>query len=287
MLSKFRGLRHWRKYLWLLVLGAVLGFVSACTTPRSQILLDGQAIFKANCSSCHTIGGGNLAGPDLKGVTEREGQKWLVNFISDPNQMITSGDARANELLKQFNYVVMPNMGLSRDQVSAVITFITAESGLVIAPTPGGTPEGGLILGNPENGKAIFLGEVHLKNGGPFCIGCHSIDNTGILGGGTLGPNLTDAYIKYGDVGLEGILSNLPFLTMRPIFSNNTLTVDERADLRAFLMASAGMPQVNKEALIIAISLAGFLAAIVLIAFIWRNRLQGVRWQLVQKSRRK
>ena len=32
---------------------------------------DGEQIFKTNCVSCHTIGGGRLIGPDLEGVTKK------------------------------------------------------------------------------------------------------------------------------------------------------------------------------------------------------------------------
>lgn len=287
MIPKIRGWQHWKKLLWLVALLIISGVLEACRTSRSQIILDGQSIFKANCSSCHTIGGGKLAGPDLKGVITQQSQKWLVDFISDPNLLITSGDPTANSLLAQYNYVFMPNMGLTQPQILAVLAYIEAESGVKVIATPSGTPGVGLLAGNPDNGRAIFLGQIQLTNGGPFCIGCHSINDTGILGGGTLGPNLTEAYNKYGDVGLEGILSNLPFLTMRPIFSNNTLTVNERADVRAFIKSSAEKPQVNNELLIIGISLAGFLSAILLIAILWRNRLQGVRRQLLQRARTK
>jgi len=64
--------------------------------------LDGPAIFSANCNSCPTIGGGNLAGPDLKAVTEEQPQKWLVNFISDPNLVITSADPTVTEPLEKY-----------------------------------------------------------------------------------------------------------------------------------------------------------------------------------------
>ncbi len=282
MISKARKLVRWQMVTCLLFALFLLAIASACARSQANISLDGQSIFTANCSSCHTIGRGNLAGPDLKGVTAQQDQQWLINFISNPDQVITSGDTLANRLLQEFNYVVMPNMGLTREQIIAVLTYIQAESGTIV-PTP--VAGAGLPAGDAKNGEAIFLGEVKLKNGGPFCIGCHRIDDTGLLGGGTLGADLTNAYTKYGDAGLEGILSNLPFLTMRPIFSNHTLTANERADIRAFLKASAGQPEVNKEPLVIGISLAGFLALMALIAFVWRDRLQGVRQELVKRAR--
>jgi hypothetical protein len=74
---------------------------------------------------------------------------------------------------------------------------------------------------------------------------------------------------------------------MRPIFSNHTPTSSERADIRAFLKESAGKPIVNKEPWIIIISLVGFGAILIAFAFIWRNRLQGVRKELLNNYRAK
>ncbi len=279
-----------RRWIIPAILGSMLVFIASlagCSQRYNAAALDGQSIFASNCSACHTIGGGNLAGPDLKGATEQQSQQWLLDFISNPDGVITAGDPTANNLLREFNYVVMPNMGLTTDQILAVIGYIQAESALTVRPTPATTPGGTLPQGDAQVGRAIFLGFVHLKNGAPFCIGCHNIDNTGILGGGTLGPNLTGAYSTYGDAGLEGILSNLPFLTMRPVYANNTFTEQEKADLRAFMKSVSGTPQVNREGEIIAISLAGFLAIMAVFAVAWRNRLRSVRQQLVERERRK
>jgi mono/diheme cytochrome c family protein len=56
---------------------------------------DPASDFKTNCSSCHTIGGGPLQGPDLKDVEKRQERAWLVRFILDPGGVIDSGDAYA------------------------------------------------------------------------------------------------------------------------------------------------------------------------------------------------
>jgi mono/diheme cytochrome c family protein len=285
MNSKFHGRRGWLITAVMGVFLVILGLLSACSSEINQATLNGETIFNANCNSCHTIGRGDLAGPDLKGITEQQTRQWLINFISNPDQVITAGDLTAIALLKKYNYIVMPNMGLTHAQIVAVITYIQSTSGAIVKVPLGGTLGAEFIAGNPDNGRAIFLGEIRLKSGAPFCVGCHSIDNAGILGGGTLAPNLTNAYTKYGDLGLDGILSSLPFLTMRPIYSDRSLTVDEKADLRAFMKATAGQTQTNKEPLIIGISLAGFLAAIILMNIVWRNRLQSVRQQLLNRTR--
>src|SRR5690606_34471624 len=64
------------------------------------------------CIGCHTIGQGRLAGPDLKGVTERRSLEWLKSFLKDPEAMLDS-DPVAKELLKEANNLRMPNMQLT------------------------------------------------------------------------------------------------------------------------------------------------------------------------------
>ncbi len=71
---------------------------------------------------------------------------------------------------------------------------------------------------------------------------------------------------------------------MKPIYAEHLLTESEQADLIAFLEASAGQPETNRELLVIGISLIGFFAAIGLIALVYRRRLRGVRKPLVNKA---
>ena len=72
---------------------------------------------------------------------------------------------------------------------------------------------------------------------------------------------------------------------MVPIYADHPLTPEEQADLRAYIQAAAGQPQANTELLVLALSLAGFLAAMIGIGIIWRRRLRGVRRPLVDQGR--
>jgi mono/diheme cytochrome c family protein len=121
------------------------------------------------------------------------------------------------------------------------------------------------------------MGDLDLQGGGPSCMGCHNIDSAGALGGGTLGPDLTQAFANYGDAGLASALANIPFPTMKPIFAGHPLAPQEQADLRAYLESQAGQAQTNKVLLILALSFAGLIAALTAIAIIWRRRLRGAR----------
>lgn len=142
--------------------------------------------------------------------------------------------------------------------------------------------------GNIENGRNLFLGRVHFKYSGPPCMGCHSVGNNGLLGGGAMGPNLTDVSARLNQTELISILSNFgPKISpvMEPIYTEHPLTVSEQADLIVFLNASSGEAETDKELIVVALSLAGFAAGVVLLGIIYRGRVRGVRAPLVRKAR--
>jgi mono/diheme cytochrome c family protein len=77
--------------------------------------------FRENCTACHTIGGGRLTGPDLKGVTTRKDRPWLVKFIQNPQAVIDAGDPYARQLL---------------DEAGGVIAAAARRAGVAEAPRP-------------------------------------------------------------------------------------------------------------------------------------------------------
>lgn len=92
---------------------------------------NGQFLFQNGCMACHSIGGGDRIGPDLLGVTERRQRGWLEKFVLVPDEVLAAGDPLANELLKRYKGVRMPNLGLSREEVGDILAHIdtrTAEA---------------------------------------------------------------------------------------------------------------------------------------------------------------
>ncbi len=116
-------------------------------------------------------------------------------------------------------------------------------------------------------------------------MSCHNVNNIGLLGGGTLGPDLTNISQKYGDSGLAKFLGDIPSPVMKPIYSTHPLTSQEQADLRAFLMSSTGPPSKNKTLWLISLSMAGLAGVGGLFGFLYRNRFRGMRRTLVKKVR--
>ncbi|WP_426148984.1 SCO family protein [Polaromonas sp. DSR2-3-2] len=94
-------------------------------------LTNGQFLFQNGCMACHSIGGGDKIGPDLLGVTERRQRDWLEKFVLVPDEMLAAGDPVANELLKKYKGVRMPNLGLSREDVADILAHIETRTGEV------------------------------------------------------------------------------------------------------------------------------------------------------------
>lgn len=78
----------------------------------------------AVCGACHTIGKGKLIGPDLKGVTERRDEAWLISFIKSSQTMVKSGDETAVQLFEEFNKIPMPDNAFTDDQVKGLLAYI-------------------------------------------------------------------------------------------------------------------------------------------------------------------
>lgn len=240
----------------------------------------GKALFGEKCSPCHTIGGGRRTGPDLAGVTSRRDRDWLTRFISAPDRMIAGGDPIASGLLVEYR-IPMPNLGLDSSQVEAILAFLSAPA-VVAPPQPGTTVPASPTAqvppsGNARSGEALFVGRIAFRNGGSPCAACHNVSGASPLGGGTLGPDLTGAYARFGEAGISSILASLPFPTMKPIFDSRPLTPEERENLKAYFRQSAGHPPGAPWAAIGVLAAGGWIVLLLLTQAAWRGRLRGVR----------
>ncbi len=274
----------WRRLGALCVAGLLVVGVAtvAIAAPPAQSESDGETIFKMKCTACHTIGAGKLVGPDLDGVTTRRTKEWLTSWISAPDKMLAAKDPTAAQLLPEYNNVAMPNYGLTDAQVASLIAYLESAQGTVVTkPTPA------VPAGDPAIGRELFTGALRLQNGGPPCMGCHSIAGLGALGGGVLGPDLTPAFNKYnGDAGLANFLATTPTVTMNAVWTRQPLTPDEQANLRAFLkQASVSERPANKIVELSVLAVVGGLALVAIGHLYWRKRLVAVRRPLVARSR--
>ncbi len=246
--------------------------------------------FRQNCMSCHTIGGGRLVGPDLKDVTGRQSRDWLIRFIRDPQGMIDSGDPYAAQILADANNVVMTQVvGMSADQAGYLIDLISAESameesqfkGLQVDDRPFTDEDRAL-------GREIFLGRTPLVNGGPACIGCHTMRDLGGLGGGRLGPDLTQVFIRLGPrAPLNAWLYSPATSTMTSVFADHAIDENERRGLVAFFQEApelaAGDDDSSARLNFFLIGLGGSVLALAVFDGLWKKRFRGVRRQMIDE----
>jgi mono/diheme cytochrome c family protein len=282
-----------RSAFFVLVLMGLLmvgGITLVEAAPPAQSPEEGQAIFQQKCASCHTVGGGQLVGPDLEGVTALRDRDWLIRWISAPDKMLAEGDPIASQLRQEYNNIPMPNMGLSETEVLAVLAYLEAQAGEATlaqaagtaTPQPAQQPASAVSLGNLQTGHMLFIGERKLTNGGPACISCHSVGPVGALGGGTLGPDLTNVYSRYGgETGLAAALNGLPFPTMQGVFAGKPLTAKEQVDLLAFFANADQRSAAPPNTSFIWVGLGGFVVLGLIGQFTWRKRFTGVRKSLL------
>jgi len=228
-----------RKGLVVFLLSCVLFaglFYQAGASSNAQSADEGEAIFNQTCKACHTIGGGDLVGPDLEGVLEQRDLDWLRSFISAPDEMIADGDPIAIQLLEEFNNIPMPNLALSETDVESLLTYLEGGGGPVQETGP-------LPDGDSHRGEELFTGGRAFQNNGTPCIGCHTVGNRGILGGGNLGPDLTHVSQRFGKAGLASSIKNIAFPTMQGVYAKKPLTDQEVSDLVAYFAGAdaAGM----------------------------------------------
>lgn len=129
--------RYVYRYLALTLLAFILNVIS-----QSEVMAqpNGEAIFKANCTSCHQVSDQTVVGPGLKNVHKKMSEEWLIKWIKNSQAMVKAGDPEAVKIFEQFNKVPMPAFGLKDDEVKAVIAYIKTESEKAPATPAAGQP---------------------------------------------------------------------------------------------------------------------------------------------------
>ena len=269
----------WR-WLSIVALATIAGIGAALPTVANAAGTDAEAgkqIFEEKCVACHTVGKGALVGPDLKGVTERRPREWLEQWIAAPDAVLAKKDPYAINLLHQFRDVPMPNQGLGTSDVTAILAYLGAAAAQPSAPEATSAPA---VQGHPEVGKDLFTGVARFRNGGPPCMACHSVGGIGALGGGQLGPDLTQEVTRLGGAAaVDAFVAGSPTPTMKAVWSQRPLTPEERASVVAFL-AQAGVSQRPPQAIwqLAGLAALGLVILLAIAGLRWQNRLRfGVR----------
>lgn len=241
----------------------------------------GAELFKQNCAACHSIGGGPLVGPDLKGISQNRDREQLANFIVDP-----TGSAMPK----------LPN--IDKAAAMAMLDYIDEQSNPKPKSEASDTAaksaeERPFTAADIENGRKVFAGITPLAQGGTACMACHSVSGIGTLGGGSLGPDLTGVYDKLGGRnGLEAWLGSIPSPTMKPLYTNHPLQPEE---IRALVAYFSSVSQKKQDAApkggplntmlqhnkFFFFGFIGLVLAMVALAVLYNDRFRAVRRPLV------
>jgi cytochrome c2 len=87
---------------------------------------DGEALYKANCTSCHAIKD-KVIGPPLAGVSQRRPEEWLIKWIRNSQAMIKAGDPYGVKLYNEYNKTLMTSFNLKDEEIKAILAFIKVE----------------------------------------------------------------------------------------------------------------------------------------------------------------
>lgn len=88
----------------------------------------GKIIYDVKCASCHKLNDEKLVGPGWKDVTKRRTVEWVMNFSTNPDEMLDK-DAIAKGMLEEC-LVRMPNQGLSDDDARQVYEYMRQNDGV-------------------------------------------------------------------------------------------------------------------------------------------------------------
>ena len=91
------------------------------TTLDATMADAGKKVFDVKCSACHKLTTEKLVGPGWSGVTSRHAPEWIMNFVTNTEEMLQKNAVAKN--LYEVCLVKMPNQNLSDDDARAVLEF--------------------------------------------------------------------------------------------------------------------------------------------------------------------
>jgi mono/diheme cytochrome c family protein len=88
----------------------------------------GKKIYDVKCSACHKLTTEKLVGPGWSGVSKKFAPEWIMNFITNTDEMI-SKDPEAQAQL-EICLVRMPNQNLSDEDARDILEFMRKNDGV-------------------------------------------------------------------------------------------------------------------------------------------------------------
>lgn len=92
-----------------------------------KMIAEGQNVYNVKCASCHKTTDEKLVGPGWKGVTDRRTPEWIMNFVTNTDEMLEKDTAAQN--LLEICLVKMPNQNLAENDARSVLEFMRKNDG--------------------------------------------------------------------------------------------------------------------------------------------------------------
>lgn len=115
------------KYLaFIIALTVAFGLGLAGTSEAA----DGAKVFKKHCKKCHKLSEKAGVGPGLKGVSAKRSEKWLRDWLADPQAVWEANDEETQDLKKwkkgkdKKKKTSMKTKKLSQEEIDSLIKFM-------------------------------------------------------------------------------------------------------------------------------------------------------------------
>lgn len=88
----------------------------------------GEKVYTVKCASCHKLTSEKLVGPGWLGVTDRYTAAWIMNFTTNPDEMLDK-DPKAQAQL-EICLVRMPNQNIADEDARSLYEFMRRNDGV-------------------------------------------------------------------------------------------------------------------------------------------------------------
>jgi len=92
-----------------------------------KMIAEGQNTYNVKCGGCHKLTNEKLVGPGWKGVTDRRTPEWIMNFVTNTEEMLEKDTAAQNML--EVCLVKMPDQNLAENDARAILEFMRKNDG--------------------------------------------------------------------------------------------------------------------------------------------------------------
>ncbi len=102
--------------------------VKVAATLDAAMAEGGNKVYLVKCGACHKLSSEKLVGPGWKGVTERHSPSWIMNFITNTDEMISKDPEVQAQL--EICLVRMPNQNLSDSDARNLLELMRKNDGV-------------------------------------------------------------------------------------------------------------------------------------------------------------